>query len=104
MTAVKISSDLALDPDFVELLEEFISHIPERIRSIRERLDGRDRVSLCTLVHQLRGACGSYGFHQITPLATDLEFGLRSDKQLNELEAQIQDFLDACSRMTAAAS
>ncbi|MDX1925624.1 MAG: Hpt domain-containing protein [Pirellulaceae bacterium] len=97
----KIFSEMASDPDFAELLEEFVSKIPERIRTIHERMEAQDRTTLCTLVHQLRGACGSYGFHEMTPLASALELALRSDKQLSELSIQVQDFLDACSRLTA---
>ncbi|MFO1064544.1 MAG: hypothetical protein U0892_11830 [Pirellulales bacterium] len=33
-----------------------------------------DHAGLCTLVHQLRGACGSYGFEEITPIANELGF------------------------------
>ncbi len=104
MNSTKICSPMAMDPDFVELLEEFVSNIPERIRTIRERLEDQDRPSLCTLVHQLRGACGSYGYHDMTPLASELEFALRSDKQLSDLVAQVEEFLDACSRISAEAA
>jgi histidine phosphotransfer protein HptB len=97
----KIFSEMASDPDFAELLEEFVSKIPERIRTIRDRMEAQDRTMLCTLVHQLRGACGSYGFHEMTPLASDLELALRSDRQLSELAMQVGDFLDACTRITA---
>lgn len=97
----KIFSEMAIDTDFTELLEEFVSKMPERIRTIRDHMEAQDRTTLCTLVHQLRGACGSYGFHEMTPLASDLETALRSDKQLSELTLQVQDFLDACTRITA---
>ena len=99
----KIHSEMASDPDFIELLEEFVANVPERIRTIQESVAVQDRSKLCTLVHQLRGACGSYGYHDMTPLATELEISLRSGKQLDDLILQIDCFLDACSRMTSEA-
>ena len=52
-------------------------------------------------VHQLRGACGSYGFHELTSQATELENSLSAHVALVELNDALEEFLSACSRMTA---
>jgi HPt (histidine-containing phosphotransfer) domain-containing protein len=91
--------EYASDPEFGDLLEEFVSLIPERIRSIREAIERGDKAKVSALVHQLRGACGSYGFHQVTPFATELEVALKSIAHLSELTGPIEIFLGVCGQM-----
>ena len=100
MTASPIRSALVQDPDFAEIVSAFVEEVPKRVESIRNTFAEQDRKRLCTLVHQLRGACGSYGFHELTPLATTLEFSLRSTVPLEQLLPQVEEFLEACLRMT----
>jgi histidine phosphotransfer protein HptB len=101
MTQSMIHSSLISDPDFAELVSEFVGQVPVRVSAIRESIVEQRFSELCTLVHQLRGACGSYGFHELTPLATNLEMDLRSGKSIEELAPQFDAFLNSCLCMTA---
>ena len=96
-----IHSKLADDPDYSELVSEFVSNIPERVLSIRKSVEQSDSKLLCTLIHQLKGACGSYGFHEITPLASSLEGQLRSGASMLSLIDALEVLIDTCLRMTA---
>lgn len=96
-----IRSKLVDDPDYSELVSEFVSNIPERVLSIRKSLEQSDSKLLSTLIHQLKGACGSYGFHEITPLATSLERQLRSGASMLSLVDALEVLIDSCLRMTA---
>ena len=79
MSSEQIHSTLVQDPDYAELVAEFVSNVPERIRAIRQSIDvAMTQSSFARLVHQLKGACGSYGFHEITPIAASLETKIRS--------------------------
>jgi HPt (histidine-containing phosphotransfer) domain-containing protein len=102
MLPEKVYSSLAAEPDFTELLEEFVAQIPERIRSMRAKISEHNTADFKVLVHQLRGACGSYGFHDITPVATQLEDALRAGLSIDALHEPIETFLSACARMTTA--
>lgn len=101
MSLPPIRSQLADDPDYAELVSEFVSNIPLRILSIRKSMEQNDSNQLCTLIHQLKGACGSYGFHEVTPLATILEEQLRSGATMTALVDRLEDFLETCQRLSA---
>lgn len=101
MSSEQIHSTLVQDPDYAELVAEFVSNVPERIRAIRQSIDNNDAKQLCTLVHQLKGACGSYGFHEITPIAASLETKIRSGTELTSLLDSLELFIATCLRMSA---
>jgi HPt (histidine-containing phosphotransfer) domain-containing protein len=64
-------------------------------------MEQSDSNQLCRLIHQLKGACGSYGFHEVTPQATILEEQLRSGVTMIALVDRLEDFLETCQRFTA---
>jgi histidine phosphotransfer protein HptB len=101
MSLPPIRSKLADDPDYTELVSEFVSNIPLRLLSIRKSMEQNDRNQLCTLIHQLKGACGSYGFYEVTPQATILEEQLRSGASIIALVDRLEEFLATCQRLTA---
>lgn len=96
-----IRSNLVEDPDYAELVSEFVTHIPARVHSIRQSMDGNDSKQLCNLVHQLKGACGSYGFHEITPLARAIEDQIALGTEVSSWIPAIELLLATCLRMTA---
>jgi HPt (histidine-containing phosphotransfer) domain-containing protein len=81
-----VYSALGADPELAELVELFVEEMPERIARLLNALDDQDWSALTRTAHQLKGAAGSYGFHQVTPLANQLEIKLRN----REPEAQIR--------------
>jgi len=101
MISESIRSALVQDPDYAELVAEFVSNVPDRVLAIRQSIDSNDSKQLCTLVHQLKGACGSYGFHEITPVAASLESKIRSGTEIGTLLDSIEAFIATCLRMTA---
>jgi HPt (histidine-containing phosphotransfer) domain-containing protein len=72
-----IRSIYADDPDMRDLVMEFVSEVPGRVRCLEEMLESADLTALQRLAHQLKGAGGGYGFPQITEAAAALELGLR---------------------------
>ena len=96
-----IYSALMDDPDYAELVTEFVSKVPDRVHSIRQSIEANDSKQLCTLIHQLKGACGSYGFHEITPLADALEAEIRTGKDIYSMSDALEDFIHSCSRISA---
>ncbi len=96
-----IHSSLISDPDYWELVSEFVSNVPDRVHMIRKSIEERDTKQLCTLIHQLKGACGSYGFHEVTPLAASLEGEIRKGTDIALLVDSIEAFIQMCLRMSA---
>jgi HPt (histidine-containing phosphotransfer) domain-containing protein len=97
-----IHSTLAGDEDFSDLLSEFVKGLASRQQSLREYLQNRDEQRLTRLIHQLKGACGGYGFSSLTDAAGKIEDQLRGGCSLDELVTQIESFIDTLSLVTSA--
>ena len=97
----RIHSEFASDPDFRELLTEFISNMPHRIHAILEADRTGDRETLRRCVHQLKGSCGGYGFLTITEDATVLESALDRGCSLKDIEQSLEAFTLKLSCLTA---
>jgi HPt (histidine-containing phosphotransfer) domain-containing protein len=73
-TTEKLVSQLvADDPDMIDLVEQFVRGLPERVEEMRRALAAADFAMLRTLAHRLKGAGGSYGYPPISGLAASLE-------------------------------
>lgn len=93
-------SEFANDPDMVELVEMFVSEIPDRVESLRTCWNDRDIESLTRLAHQLKGASAGYGFSPIGVAAGDLEQALKSetDENIQEVTKQLDELIELCNR------
>ena len=86
------------DSDFGELIEMFVADLPVRIESLQSAFT-RDRNELRRIVHQMKGAAGSYGFPQLTAAAAVLEFSLDGEQPEDRLERELEMLLDLCRRV-----
>ena len=68
---------------------------------MQEMIERHDTDSLTRAIHQLRGACGSYGFHEMTSPATAIELSLQAGVSIAEMREELGSFLVACTSMTA---
>lgn len=107
----QIYSKFAGDEDWNELLVEFVGAIPLRVDAINKALAANDHPRLLMLIHQLKGACGSYGFDELTALAEQLEQSIlqRSEETehtdwVGKPVPRMEEFLDALKRMTCKAN
>jgi chemotaxis protein histidine kinase CheA len=50
--------------------------------------------ALRRLVHQLRGACGGYGFDPITPFATAAELAIDADEGIKSVTENINSLIE----------
>jgi len=97
----KIISMMAGEEDFTELLQEFVSEIPERISRIETAIATEDVASLKRIVHQLKGACGGYGFPSLTDEAFQLEKVIDSRVSTAQFESEIDRFISNLRLMSA---
>ena len=96
-----IYSTLGDDPDLGELVELFVEEMPSRIEMLQQEYDVANWQGLRQLAHQLKGAAGSYGFHQITPVAGNLESVLTDEENESLVASTLADLLDLCRRARA---
>jgi HPt (histidine-containing phosphotransfer) domain-containing protein len=94
-----IYSTLADDPVIGELVELYAAEMPERIAALVARWDARDYAALTTLAHQMKGAAGSHGFTQLTPLAARVEKLAREARAESEIQTAVDELVAACGRV-----
>jgi len=65
------------DPEDAELIQYFLSELPNRVESIIEAMSADDLEELRRIAHQLKGAAPGFGFPQIGSAASKLEGRIR---------------------------
>lgn len=93
-----IQSDFADDPQMRELIELFVSEMPEKASRLTDLFDGRQIDDLQRLAHQLRGSAGGYGFGTISDAAAELENAIKSRGELEQMRSQVDQLIDLCQR------
>jgi HPt (histidine-containing phosphotransfer) domain-containing protein len=96
-------SSLADDPDLGEIVELFVDEMPDRIAHLADSLAAGDWDSLRRNAHQMKGACGSYGFHQVTPLAARVESAARDREDERAIKEAVDELVGLCGKMRARA-
>ncbi|MEL6497320.1 MAG: Hpt domain-containing protein [Planctomycetota bacterium] len=97
-----IRSEFAGDPDMLELVESFVSELPDRAAKLASSLDEGDLDALTRLAHQLSGACGGYGFAPIGDVARRLEQRLTATDarvELAHIRDQVDELVALCGRV-----
>ena len=90
---VRLVSEYATDPDYEEILVDFISEIPNRAEQIRAAWRMGDRESLKVLTHQLKGAGGGYGFPDLSEKARVAEGFCKPESSVADLTAAVIQLL-----------
>lgn len=102
-----IRSNLINDPDMVELVELFVEEMPARIGGLLETFERAEYTDLKRMAHQLKGACGGYGFPDVGAAAARIEATLMNiapgsqEISLTLLRSQVDELVDLCRRVSA---
>ena len=94
-------SELADDPDMLDLVNEFAGELPKRAEAITSCVAAEDLATIRTLAHQLKGSAGGYGFPAITDAAAKLEQSAKSNAELALITEQINELASLCQRARA---
>ncbi len=87
-------SELADDPDMREIIEQYVSRLPEQVQKIHELLAQNDLKNLGRLAHQLKGSGGGYGFPQITALASAANRSINEAEPIDAIRRQIDTLVN----------
>lgn len=101
----QITSEFADDAEFADLIELFVSELPERVTAIENAFSGADHEEVMRLAHQMKGASPGYGFPTIGEAAAEVESWYRAREtpaqtELDEVRKQIDDLVNLCRRAT----
>ena len=96
-----IHSTLGGDPELGELVEMFVAEMPDRISTLERAIAAGNLDALRCAAHQMKGAAGSYGFGQLTPLAAAVENSVRSQQPEETIRQTLQELLGLCRQVRA---
>jgi HPt (histidine-containing phosphotransfer) domain-containing protein len=89
------------DPDMGEIVEMFVDEMPERVELLKQLLEAEDWEGVGCFAHQMKGACGSYGFDQLTLLAQRLERAARGGEPEEMIRRSLEDLAEGFRRARA---
>jgi HPt (histidine-containing phosphotransfer) domain-containing protein len=99
-------SDFASDPEMKELIEMFVSELPDRIEALSKAWNESEFELVGRLAHQLKGAGGGYGFPVIGEAAGRLEQRVREAGQdaAGSIGNGIGELAELCRRASSKAA
>lgn len=102
-----IRSEFSGDPDMREIIEMFVSEMPDRIRQLETSWVTGQFDAIKCVAHQLKGASGGYGFSTVGSAAGNLENSLKAlvekteDTQLANVKSQLDSLIELCRRISS---
>ncbi len=93
-----LRSEFADDADFRELLDVFVSAVPERMRLLSELHRARCVEELGRQAHQLKGAGGGYGFPLISAAGAQLQHACRLEDTVG-IEHAVSELISLLARV-----
>ena len=91
-------SNLADDPELVQVLDIFIDMLPEMLDSIGAAWRETNMETLKRHVHELKGAGGSAGFPIVMQHTAQIE-NIVATGQDDQLEKAVKELLDLCEQI-----
>lgn len=88
------------DPGLIDLIDRFISRLPEMRENIIGAHDIQDWDNFAILVHQMKGVGGNYGYHVITDLCAEIEL-LVQEKNYSDVKIKLEELNVICEKIIA---
>lgn len=87
------------DPDLIDLIDRFILRLPSMLLAITKAHDEKEWETFSSLIHQMKGVGGNYGYPMLTTLSIDIEVLAKEEKfsdvknKLDELQLMSENIL-----------
>ena len=94
------SKILEEDPDLIDLVDRFLSRLPEMQANIIKFHDEKHWEMFLEQIHQMKGVGGNYGYPMLTSLCADIETGVK-DKNYTSVSDQLIEFNIMCKQILA---
>src|ERR1019366_7255345 len=97
--ADSIRSTMMDYPGMARIIVEFVQGLPEEVRKLKDFLKAEKTDELRRVVHQLRGACGGYGFDGLTEVATAAENAIHAADNVEIVTRHINSLIEMIRRI-----
>ncbi len=91
-------STLASNPKRKRILEQYVAELPGDVATLADLLKQQNLADLATMVHQIKGSGGLYGFPRITELAAAVEDSINHAK-LDQAKRVIDELIQFMRRV-----
>jgi CheY-like chemotaxis protein len=89
-------SSMADDADFIELIDTFVTELPEKVGQLEIAFSQNDYSALTTAARVLKGEGGAYGFQTITDAAAGVEEAISNSGDAAEIRGQLDELIRIC--------
>ncbi len=89
-------SSLAQDKSMLELIDAFVTELPQKIRDVEEAFSSEDVKKLERLCRSLKSDAGSHGFEPISASASKVETALIESKPPADIKGLMEDLVNLC--------
>ncbi|MFH1419480.1 MAG: response regulator [Planctomycetota bacterium] len=89
-------SSLAQDRSMLELIDAFVTELPQKIRDVEEAFAKEDNTKLEFLSRLLKAEAGSYGFEPISAVASKVETALMEGGSRMDVKKLMDDLVNLC--------
>jgi signal transduction histidine kinase/FixJ family two-component response regulator/HPt (histidine-containing phosphotransfer) domain-containing protein len=96
-----LRSSIALHPGMASIIADFVRDLPAQVDQLEQLLLEQQLDPLCRLVHQLRGACGGYGFEAVTDIAAAAENAIKTGQSAAVISTCIGSLIQVIQRIEA---
>jgi HPt (histidine-containing phosphotransfer) domain-containing protein len=81
------------------IVVDFVRGLPKQVEQLRLLLEKNELDPLRRLAHQLRGACGGYGFDAITDVAAAAEDSIKTGDSPLVISARVNSLIQIIQRV-----
>ena len=79
------------DPELIDLIDRFISRLPDMQSAIIRAYDEKEWDIFTSLIHQMKGVGGNYGYPILTRLCEEIEVTIKN-KCFSDVNSQLESF------------
>jgi HPt (histidine-containing phosphotransfer) domain-containing protein len=95
----RIKSRFASDPRIMEIIPEFVDGLPSKVCTMMDYLENNDLDGVQKIVHQLLGACGGYGFTEVTEPARSVEQSIKAGRDIESIRTETNSLVAIVRRI-----
>lgn len=94
-----ILSRFADDPLMEDILRQYVAELPDTVSKLQKALAANDLNRVRSMMHEIRGSAGGYGFDEITSRAGAAEASIRLGADRHYCEASVQEVIKLLRRV-----
>ena len=90
-----------VDEEMIEIVDEFIERLDETVDELWDAIRNERYRHVASLIHQLKGTGGSYGYDEITTCAEKVESTFKPENSISETLITMATLAETCKRAVA---